>query len=145
MLTPQQHLERAEHHRQVGEALSSAASHPWAAVPYFYSAYHLMKHSLLVDPVFGDLERLRTIHPELTADDRFATVHQARKSPAGPRAFGVNDLVLKLYRGSAGAYDKLHKASCAVRYDNGLDIPLERVLEAYERVRLAHANAELVA
>lgn len=144
-LTAAEHLDRAEHHRQVGEALATAASHEWAAVPYFYAAYHLVKNALLVDPVFAEPERLVEIHPSLHPDHRFTSMHQARKSPGPVRDFGVNDLVLQLYRPTAGTYDRLHKASCAVRYDNGLAIPLERIVLAYESVRDAHASSQLVA
>lgn len=144
-LTAEQHIERAEHHRAVGEALIKAANHEWASVPYFYSAYHLVKHALLTDPVFDDPTKLAAIKPGLDPGHRYAVIHQARKSSSGPRDFGVNDLVLWLYRASANDYDILHKASCAVRYDNGIEIPLERIAAAYESVRAAHTNAELVA
>ena len=144
-LTPADHLARAAHHESVGKALAEAVQHEWAVVPYFYAAYHRVKHALLTDPVFDDVQRLHAMNPTLSPEHRFATVHQVRKSPTGPRDHGVNDLVLLLYRDTAGAYDKLHQASIAVRYEHGLVIPLDSVLEAFAKVKTAHEENRLVA
>jgi len=107
----------------------------WAVVPWFYSAYHLMKAVLLRDPIWGDLAALHAISVDLTPDDRFCDRHKGRRQriPGVAPEFGINDLVLKLYRPAAGPYDRLHAASNLVRYSTGLSdgalIPLRADLE----------------
>lgn len=136
------HLERAARHRKVGEALRDAGDE-WAAVCYFYSAYHLVKHALLIDPIFDDPTALSRIHVTLTPDDRFTTSHHGRQRSGQPRDWGVNELVSRLYRPIAGNYERLHQASIHVRYESGLNLPLDQMVAALEAVQAAHAAGEL--
>lgn len=114
------HLGRARHHETVGDALAGAANEEWAAVCYFYSAYHLLRHALLADPVFGDPPRLRTIHPDLFPGARDITRHHGRNRPGEPRQWGMNELIQVLYPVVAPTYERLHQASIAVRYKGGI-------------------------
>lgn len=141
-LTPEQHLARAEHHEQVGRALAHAGEPQWATVAYFYAAMHLMKQALIVDPIWNDPERLARLDPGLHPDHRFTRSHTAKQ---GSGMIGTNQLVELLYPSAIGPYDKLHHASCAVRYEAGLNIPMDRVMDAYVRVFDAHRGQKLVA
>lgn len=117
----------------------------WAAVCYFYAGYHLVRAALLADPVFSDLTRLREIDVRLTPDDREASAHQMRRGNA--RApFGVNDLVKLLYPSIAVEYVRLHSASIAVRYGQGLSpITIASVKQDYLDIRAAYTAGVLVA
>lgn len=75
---------------------------------------------MLVDPIWQDLKSLKAIHQDLVPDDRFIGRHKGRRRVGGPKEWGVNDLVLMLYRPAAGHYDRLHLASVDVRYSTGL-------------------------
>lgn len=119
-LREDEHRVRAQRHRVVGNALADAGDE-WAAVPYFYAAYHIMKGAMLRDPIWEQINALQTIHRDLMTDDRFTDRHKGRKRPTGaPREWGVNELVLLLYRPAVGAYERLHQASNLVRYGVGL-------------------------
>jgi hypothetical protein len=113
------HVSRAERHFKVGCALHDAGDE-WAAVCYFYAAYHLVKAAMLVDPIFQDPAKCAAKHADLNMEDRFTDRHQVRRSGGSGRGWGVNDLVLLLYRSIAGDYDRLHQASVSVRYRQGL-------------------------
>lgn len=141
-LTPEQHLARAAHHRTVADALRHVGEDQWATVAYFYSALHLMKEALIVDPIWNDAGRLAAVDEGLQPDHRFTSTHRGKR---GSGVIGTNDLVQLFYPTAIGPYDKLHQASCAVRYEAGLNIPIDRVLDAYGRVRQAHERQELVA
>lgn len=114
------HLGRARHHRTVGDALATAADEEWAAVCYFYSAYHLARHALVTDPVFGDVSRLEAINVDLLPGSRNVTRHHGRHRPGGPREWGINELIQVLYPRVAPRYERLHQASIAVRYKQGI-------------------------
>lgn len=136
------HLERAARHRKVGDALCSAGDE-WAAVCYFYSAYHLVQHALLSDPVFDNPTALTAIQPLLTPDHRYTHAHKGRQRSGHVREFGVNELVLQLYRPIASKYNQLHQASIHVRYESGLVLQLDRVVAALQGVEAAHLAGEL--
>lgn len=138
------HLERAARHRKVGDALFEAEDE-WAAVCYFYSAYHLIQHAFLTDPIFDDALGLQAIHPTLVPDHRFTSSHKGRQRPGQVREWGVNELVHALYRPVIGKYDLLHQASIHVRYHAGLHVPLGRIRPALEVIEDAHTDGELCA
>lgn len=125
ILSCSEHIERAAYHRDAGEALRVAAGHQWAAVCYFYSAYHLARAALITDPLFGDLGVLKGLDDRLIPDDRFATKHQMRRG--SERAFGVNDLMGILYPQIRSAYLELHGASTGVRYGKGISTPVDEL------------------
>lgn len=104
----------------MGNALSDAIGEEWAAVCYFYSAYHLARHALLTDPVWHQQTALRAINPALSRDDRNTKRHQGRRGVA--KEWGINELVLLLYPSVVGEYEKLHRMSNAVRYEGGLKV-----------------------
>ncbi|GGH36443.1 hypothetical protein [Microbacterium album] len=109
----------------------------WSAVAYFYAAYHLVRHALQSDPVFADLNRLKSYDSNLVPDDRSVTVHQARRG-AGVKTFGVNDLVRILYPDITPEYLALHELSVAVRYGRGISASdLDDARRAYEAIRAA--------
>lgn len=114
------HLGRAEHHKTVGDALAGAANEEWAAVCYFYSAHHLARHALISDPVFRDLTRLRAINADLLPGSRNITRHHGRFRAGEPRQWEINELVQVLYPTVAPRYERLHQASIAVRYKQGI-------------------------
>jgi hypothetical protein len=116
--TAQLCLERAVAMKEAAERLADA-DEEWAAVCYFYSAYHTMKAAFIEDPVFDDPTRLSTFSTSLIPDDRYVTHHRGRMG-SGPRKLGVNDIVQALYPKIAPHYIRLHMASIAVRYENGL-------------------------
>lgn len=145
-LREDEHLRRAERHRTIGDLLAGAGDE-WAAVPLFYSGYHLVKAALLVDPIWTDLRQLGALHVDLAPDDRFTDRHKGRKRPTGQaREWGLNELVLKLYRPIAGSYDRLHQASITVRYGAGLPAGAVGPLgEAVEHIRSSHEDGSLTA
>lgn len=117
----------------------------WAAVCYFYSAYHTMKAAFIEDPVFDDPTRLSTFSPNLIPDDRYVTHHRGRMG-TGPRKLGVNDIVQLLYPQIAPRYIRLHMASIAVRYENGLaPLTLEAVRADYSMLMDAYTKRQLLA
>ncbi|GAB3092279.1 hypothetical protein [Isoptericola nanjingensis] len=136
------HLERAERHKVVGDALAEAGDE-WAAVCYFYAAYHLMRHALRTDPIFDDPTRLAAVSPDLAPELREVARHQGRRGAT--REYGVNDLVRLLYGNeTAKVYGRLHYASIAVRYEDGLrGKPLGQLREELDTIRLAHAQGQL--
>lgn len=120
-LAHQAHTARATHHFDVGCALRDAAANEWAAVCWFYSAYHHVKAALLQDAIFDDVGRLHEKHHDLQSSDRYTDRHQIRKGPgSGHRGWGINELVQLLYPGVIRPYDRLHQASVSVRYRDGL-------------------------
>lgn len=76
-LSVAQHVERAQRHRKVGDALA-AAGDEWAAVCYFYSAFHLVRHALRTDPIFDDPTALSRIRPDLRPELRDVERHHGR-------------------------------------------------------------------
>lgn len=146
-LREREHQRRAERHLEVGAALLGA-SDEWTAVPLFYSAYHFVKAAMLVDPIWqspGDLHRL---HSDLIADDRFTDRHKGRRRPGGAaKEWGINDLVMLLYRPQVRDYEILHQASVTVRYGAGLpaDADLTALSAACERISAAYAAGSIAA
>jgi hypothetical protein len=138
------HLERAERHRKVGQALLEAEDE-WSAVCSFYSAYHLVRYALRSDPIFDDLDALQRIRKDLTPDERNTERHRGRVSGQA-REWGINELVVALYRPAAAAYHRLHQASITVRYEEGL-IPstMNRVSESLTAMWSAHDAGSLKA
>lgn len=130
-LSPEQHRVRAWEHGKLGAVLAESG-HEWAAVALFYSAYHLAKRALLLDERFDEPTTLTAINTSLTIAHRHAKVHKARFVKGAPRDFGVNDLVRILYPAAVGGYERLHQASCAVRYESGLSIPIESIRQAFD-------------
>jgi hypothetical protein len=132
------HLSRAAEHRRVGEALRTAAQEPWAAVCYFYSAYHLVRYALRRDPIFDNPTALTRINVELYPDLRDISRHHGRKRTT-PREWGINELVLVLYRPIAAPYNKLHQASIDIRYEDGPGpLSLDRAAVWLDEIWTAH-------
>lgn len=139
------HTQRAHRHHKVGCAIADSGDE-WAAVCFFYSAYHLAKAALLQDPIFDDVGRLHQKHLDLIPDDRFTDRHHVRTTRGERRGWGVNELVQLLYPSMVADYEKLHSASVSVRYRAGLPADAVPSLRAsVDRIRAAAANGELVA
>ncbi|GGC03170.1 hypothetical protein [Cellulomonas carbonis] len=137
------HATRAHRHRKVGDALA-AAGDEWAFVCFFYSAYHLVKAALLLDPVFDDPDRLGKSPVPLTADDRHVSRHKGRRRPGAPVDWGVNDLVGTIYRFIRDDYEMLHQLSIEVRYGQGRALPeLEVAGQALKRIEDRFAAGSL--
>lgn len=135
-------LERAVAMKEAAERIESV-EHEWAAVSYFYSAYHTVKAAFIEDPIFTDLARLQAADPRLIMDDKFVTHHRARLG-GGDRKLGVNEIVRILYPTIAARYHRLHMASIAVRYEGGLQAyEFAAVKEDYAAVADAYVNGEL--
>lgn len=135
-LSAEVHRARADRHAKLGYFLAEAGDE-WAAVCYFYAAYHRVKAALLDDVVFDDPESCFAKHVDLIPDDRYTSRHKARRRTSAGREWGINDLVTLLYRGAAATYDKLHQASIDVRYQSGLRASigeLEGLWEQWERL-----------
>lgn len=133
-LDSEAHRRRAAEHERVGNALADA-SHEWAAVCYFYAAYHIVKAALLDDPIFDAVDTCQAKHPDLMPEDRYVSRHKGRRNTSAGREWGVNELVLQLYRAAAGDYDKLHQASNDVRYHDGLTGTVQDIRNLFERFK----------
>lgn len=144
LLALDQHVERAQRHQTVGDALC-AAGDEWAAVCYFYSAYHVAQYSLRTDPVFEDRAALHRINAQLEPRHRGTSRHRGRRPRAGDqREFGVNELVSLLYPEITTAYEVLHLASIEVRYDSGIiDRPLRTLQDRLAQIWSAHDRGAL--
>lgn len=114
------HVRRASVHCDAGDRLAASGEHEWAVVSYFYSAYHLIRASLINDPIFDDPTALSRVRTDLTPADRFTSAHHANKRSPNGRAWGVNELVQVLYRSQTHNYERLHQGSIDVRYGSGL-------------------------
>ncbi len=137
-------LERAVVMKETAERLSGS-DEEWAAVCYFYSAYHTVKAAFIEDPVFGDLNRLQSFSTDLVPDDRYVTHHRGRLGN-GPRKPGVNDIVRMFYPTISKQYVRLHMASIAVRYEGGLaPIQLATVKADYHVIAEAYVGRLLKA
>lgn len=147
-LSAEQHVVRADDHEKLAKVLHESGVE-WAAVAYFYSAYHLVKAALLTDPIFTDPGRLAVAHAQLTMADQTATRHQGymQFGTGGSRTkvWGLNDLVGVLYRQVWPIYLQMHEASVDVRYGTGLRVPLDKIGEAQELVKAEYAAGTLVA
>lgn len=116
----------------------------WSAVVFFYSAYHLVRASLIGDPIFNDFERLKKLNQHLIKEDRFTSRHKGRRNAREPQ-FGVNELVHLLYPSIRIDYEALHVASLSVRYGTGLVAPIEEIQRHATAVRSAFDSGHLVA
>lgn len=117
-ISPSERIGRADFHLQSAVALH-AEGNEWAAVAYFYSAYHVVKAAIETDPIFNDLTRLSRVDPKISLSDHLATHHKG--NPSNGRPYGVNDLVRLLYGSELYRhYSRLHSASVGVRYKDGL-------------------------
>lgn len=132
---------RAQKHADVGDALAEAARNEWAAVCWFYSAYHLTRAALLSDPVFEDTPRLQNIYHLLVPEDRHVTRHRGRRGPHPE--MGINDLVEKLYPALSGSYERLHQASIDVRYEDGLRPELSVLRSLLTTITDAYDNGQM--
>ncbi|WP_380161566.1 hypothetical protein [Kineococcus sp. R86509] len=97
--------------------MMAQSGHEWAAVCLFYSAHHLVKRALLLDPVFNDPTAMTALG--ITRQAQHPASHTGHTRSDGGRLFGVNDLVLKLYKPIDAPYQRLSQASHQVRYQNG--------------------------
>ena len=143
-LTVADHVARSDRHLKVGNALNDAGDE-WAAVCYFYSAYHLVKSALLADPVFDDPAALASVRPDLSPEDRNTSSHHGRNRRGEPRIYGVNELVLTLYRPIVGEYERLHQGSIEVRYHQGLTLDRLNLKAAALHIRDLHDAGEISA
>lgn len=112
------HVERARYHERVGDALREADGDSWAAVCYFYSAFHLARAAITTDPIWDDFAALKEAHQDLMPQDQGVTAHNVRRG--GDRRFGLNDVVRLLYPEIGVTYLHLHGASVGVRYEKGI-------------------------
>lgn len=128
------HLSRAAEHERVADALADAG-HEWSAVCYFYAAYHLVKAAMLEDAIFDDPTQCQALHPDLLPDDRYVSRHKGRRRTSEGREWGLNELVLVLYRPAAGKYERLHSVSNDVRYHDGLAGTVADVRGVYEEFK----------
>jgi len=114
------------------------ADDEWFAVCYFYAAYHLVRAAFIADPVFDSIQELAAKDGRLVMEDRFIERHQGRVD-GRTRTLGVNDVVRLLYPDIAVEYRRLHAASVAVRYSEGLrTISPDTVLDDFNAVRAAY-------
>jgi hypothetical protein len=148
VLSVGQHVVRADDHEKLAKVLHET-SVEWAAVAYFYSAYHLVKAALLADPIFADPGRLVAAHVQLTMADQATNRHhgymQFGTGGSRTKIWGLNDLVGVLYRQVWPFYLQMHEASVDVRYGTGLRVPLDRIGEAQGLVKAEYTAGTLVA
>jgi hypothetical protein len=143
-LTEKECVQRALTIRATADALRDAGDE-WAAVCYFYSAYHMVKAAFMADPIFNSISALTAVHPNLVPGDRGATSHQGHFN-GGVRVMGVNDIVRALYPKIAVQYIRLHMASVHVRYQHGLGvITMASAISDYNAVRNAYVTDLLAA
>lgn len=136
------HLARAEHHRKIGNVLAESGQ-PWAAVPLFYSAYHLARHALRSDPIFDDPARLGRLTLQVGPEDQYAYHHHSRGRKQEGN-WGVNDLLAFLYPHAATGYEELHQASNEVRYGAGIiELPLVAFVQKLDTFTAQHSHGEL--
>lgn len=135
LVTAAKCLQRADVFRATADGLADDGDE-WAAVCYFYAAYHVVRAAFIEDPVFDSIAAAAAKHPNLGMQDRWATNHQARLG-SGPRALGINDIVKIIYPSIKFEYVELHSWSVNVRYNEGLE-PTASIQDAaryYERIR----------
>lgn len=105
---------------------------------------------MLVDPIWDSISDLQQLHVDLIPDDRFVERHKGRRGGGrggGSVEWGLNDLVLRLYRPIASDYTTLHTHSVTVRYGVGLpdDADLSALRDRCERIRAMYAAGQIVA
>lgn len=136
---------RADAFVQTARSLHDDADE-WAAVCYFYAAYHLVHAAFISDTIFDSVARLSAVDSRFTLADRFATMHRGRRNDR-ERKPGVNDLVSKLYPQISFEYLELHQWSVNVRYNDGLEpsASIDAAQDYYERIRAAFDSGSLKA
>jgi hypothetical protein len=138
------HEARADTHEATGDHLY-ALGDEWSAVCYFYAGYHLVKAAMNSDPIFASISKLSAVHPLLTLDARFAEHHSGGHGANG-RSLGVNEVVMKLYKGIRLPYTRLHMASVHVRYGRGLEtLSPQTSHDDFKAVRKAYDAGLIVA
>jgi hypothetical protein len=135
---------RAREHAGLGGVLFEAG-HEWAAVAWFYSAYHMVKAAFIRDPIFDDYDRLSRLNSKLRPEDRYEIRHSYGGGLSGTQ-YGVDELVWFLYRPIASDYKLLRMRSCDVRYRNGLSRPddLQGIRQSFAKVHAAYKAQDLV-
>jgi len=108
---------RAREHAKLA-AVMFDTQQEWAAVCAFYSAYHLLRASLINDPVFDDAHRLSRINSRILPEDR--QVHKHSTGGLSKPAYGLNEIISVLYPAIRARYIRLHIASIDVRYGTGI-------------------------
>jgi len=144
-LSIEAHRERSAYHLRAGDNLAEAGEEGWAAVCYFYAAYHLIRASLINDPVFDDPTMLSRVRPELAPEDRNTSRHNGRKKTMNGREWGVNELVSLLYKPLVKDYERLHQASIDVRYNAGLRGGLAPLRESLRVIQAAYEAGDIAA
>lgn len=137
---------RSDVHYQAGLSIASLdepIGHEWAAVSFFYSAYHRVRAAILDDPIFRDAQRLSRVNVKLTMDDRFATHHQGRRS-GGEHRLGITEIVPLVYPAISSDYRALASASIDVRYGSQLLAPIADLQARCEHLRQRGDAGELV-
>lgn len=119
------------------------AGDEWGAVCLFYAAYHAVKAALLEDTVFDTIDACQAVNRDLLPQDRDTTRHNGRRRTSSGREWGINELVLLLYRPAAGTYEKLHQASIDVRYGDGLRASITDVRELWRRFEALRSEGAL--
>lgn len=143
--TPDVCLKRAITFKEDAEALKAISSQ-WFAVSYFYAAYHIVRASLMEDPIFQDVARLKTVNENWLPEDRFNDHHKARRGSGHVGPPGVHDMVIAFYNDISIEYARLHSASIAVRYGVGLEGYDSEVLTAdFLAIAKAATAGELLA
>lgn len=129
-------------HAVASERHARAASNPrpmkseWAAVAYFYAAYHLVKQAILEDPIWQCPDKLTAKHPELRPNLAYVTRHhgQSARRRRG-RPWGVNELVRLLYPSIYQSYVHMHRVSIEVRYLRRLRTPIRASTAHWAKIR----------
>jgi hypothetical protein len=143
-LTDEKHAERALVH-EASALLLTPHSTDWATVAYFYSAYHLVKASLLRDPIFTDPTLCSNKDASLMMEDRLVTRHHGKRPRGGAREWGVNELVNLLYKPIWVSYEQLHQASVDARYYGGAKASITDVHAAHAAIKDEFVAGRLVA
>lgn len=137
-------MERADAISQTAQRLL-AESDEWHAVCHFYAAYRLVRAAFIEDPIFDSMKDLALIDARLALEDRYVE-RQVGRMDGRIRTLGVNDVVRLLYPKIAIEYRRLHAASVAVRYSEGLRvIANESVIADFATVVTAYTSGELKA
>jgi hypothetical protein len=135
-LSSDEHAVASERHaRSAGELCPTSSE--WAAVVYFYAAYHLVKQAILEDPIWQCPSKLAAKHPELQPSVSKVTRHSGGKQRRRRRGrtWGVNEVVELLYPSIYQSYLLMHQASIEVRYLRGLRTPVRVSAAHWAKIR----------
>ena len=134
-LSSDEHAVASERHARAAGELCPTSS-DWAAVAYFYAAYHLVKQAILDDPIWLCPSLLAAKHPELQPSVSKVTRHSGgRQRRRRGRTWGVNELVELLYPSIYQSYLLMHQASIEVRYQRGLRTPVRASAAHWAKIR----------